>query len=251
METSVDEHTAIAGHRFTTNGHELSINYTKTRVMPVDAGLLERNRVISSCRHMLRAANQVKTMRTRVVKALEKLGGNCILVAGARSGEGRTLSAINLAISIAQQVDRTSLLVDADLRDPPNPMHAYFGWDRQPGLSGYLLGKVKVEDALVCPGINRMVVFPSGRQLDASSEALGGPRMAGLVAEMKARYDDRVILLDSPPLLERADALVLSRLVDGVILVVEAERTSTRDVEQCLELLADRPIIGTIFNKAR
>ena len=83
------------------------------------------------------------------------------------------------------------------------------------------------------------------------SEHLGSPRMKELVREMKTRYPERLIIFDSPPLLSFADTLIFSSMVDGILLVVEAEKTLAADIEKTMGLLRDKPLIGTVFNKAR
>jgi protein-tyrosine kinase len=158
------------------------------------------------------------------------------------------LIAANLAISLSQQIDGTVLLVDADLRKPS--IHELFELDVQGGLSDYLKKKAELPNLLVNPGIPRLVILPGGKPTNNSSELLGAPRMESLIKEMKERYPDRFIIFDSPPLLTGADALVLSRYMDGIIIVVEAEKTKKDDLARIFELLKDRPVIGTVFNKA-
>jgi Mrp family chromosome partitioning ATPase len=119
------------------------------------------------------------------------------------------------------------------------------------GLSDYLLREAEIPELLVHPDIDKLVFLPSGRPLPNPSEHLGSPRMKELVREMKTRYPERLIIFDTPPLLSYADTLVFSAMVDGIVLVVEAEKTSTRDIEKTMDLLRDKPLIGTVYNKAR
>jgi non-specific protein-tyrosine kinase len=102
------------------------------------------------------------------------------------------------------------------------------------------------------PGIERLVLLPAGRSLPNSSEMLGSPRMEMLVNDIKCRYpEDRVVIFDSSSLLTSADPLVLTRFVDGILLVVEEEKTTTDDLKKVMELLKDKPVIGTVMNKTR
>jgi non-specific protein-tyrosine kinase len=185
------------------------------------------------------------------------VGGNSVLITSANPYEGKTFTAINLGVSIAQQLDRTVLLVDADLRKHANKHHKdfaidFFGTDMNEGLSNYLLGQAEIPDLLVNPGIDRLVLLPAGRALPNSAELLGSPRMVRLVNDIKSRYsDDRVIIFDSSSLLTSADPLVLSRYVDGVLLVVENEKTTAEQLKKSTELLMDKPVFGTIMNKSR
>ncbi|MBN2232982.1 MAG: AAA family ATPase [Deltaproteobacteria bacterium] len=220
----------------------------KTRIREVSADLLRRHRVIASCVDSPFADN-VKVLRTRIITILERFSGNSLLITSPRENEGKTLTAVNLAISIAQEINRTTLLVDADLRRPS--VAAYFGFTEEHGLADYLLDKMELHDLLINPSIPKLTILPGGRPLGNSSEMLGSARAKKHFTEMKERYADRFLVFDSPALLSGADALVLSEYVDGILLVVEAERTPAAAVTKSLELLKDRPVIGTVFNKAR
>jgi len=222
--------------------------YSDTKVQNIDFQNLEGKRVISNCHDNL-IADRIKILRTQILQTIkEDNKGNTLLIASANPGEGRSLIAANLAISLSQQIDGTVLLVDADLRKPS--IHDLFELGVQKGLSEYLRKKVALPDVLVNPGIPRLVILPGGKPTDNSSELLGAPRMQSLVKEIKERYPDRFIIFDSPPLLTSADPLVLARYIDGIIIVVEAEKTKKDDLARIFELLKNRPVIGTVFNKA-
>ena len=152
-------------------------------------------------------------------------------------------------MSICLQVDRTVLLVDADLRRPA--IHRYLGLDTVEGLSDYLLFQAEIPNLLINPDIEKLIILPGGKALPNSTEVLGSPRMESLVKEMKERYPDRFIIFDSSALLARADPLVFSRYIDGFLLVVEAEKTSTKDVEKALDLLKEKTVVGIVLNKAK
>jgi non-specific protein-tyrosine kinase len=227
---------------------EVNPNYSVTKTIPVDPDILRRNKVISLF-HEESVTDQMKILRTQILGAMEQIGGNSLLVTSARPGEGKTLTAINLAISISYEVDHTVLLVDANLRSPC--VNAYLGLNVEKGLSDFLLQNGEIPDLLINPGIERLVILPGGRALPNSSELLGGPRMEALVAEMKKRYPDRFIVFDSSSLLMSADPLVCAGFTDGILLVVEAEKTPVNDVEKATGLLKDKKLIGTLLNKAR
>lgn len=228
--------------------HSLDPVYRQTRVEPANPGVLLDNKIFSLL-HGGVVSDEVKLLRTQVLQRLEELGGNSLLVTSARPGEGKTFTAVNLAVSIAHEVSRTALLVDADIRKPS--IHERFGLGNPAGLSDYLVAKAEVAQLLVNPGLPRLTLLPAGNSLDNSAELLGSPRMGDLVDELKHRYPDRVLVFDSPSLLTTADALVFSRQVDGVLLVVEAERTARADVARALELLGGCPIVGLVYNKSR
>jgi protein-tyrosine kinase len=241
---------AAARHATSSKLDRCDINptYECTEVVSVDPAFLRKKKVISLC-HENGVADQIKILRTQVLKGMKGFGGNSLLVTSANQGEGKTLTAINLALSICQELDRTVLLVDADLRAPS--IHRYFGFDGHAGLSDHLKVRANIADLLLNPGIPRLTILPAGKPLRNSSELLGAPRMESLVKEMKDRYPERFIIFDSSSLLTSADPLVFSKFVDGVLLVVEAEKTSKSDLERALQLLKDKPIVGTVLNKAK
>ena len=234
---------------------EVEICYSETKIKKIDESVLKKGKVISLF-HETEKIDQIKTLRTQIINHLNQVGGNSLLITSANPYEGKTFTAINLGVSIAQELDRTVLLVDADMRKH-NGKHKdfaldFFGTDMTEGLSNYLLGQAEIPDILVNPGIERLVLLPAGRPLSNSAELLGSPRMVMLVNDIKSRYaDDRIIIFDSCSILNSADPLVLSRYVDGILFVVEHEKTTTAQLEKAMELLKDKPLLGTVVNKSK
>ena len=234
---------------------ELQVSYSNTKVEHIDPRVLKKNKVISLF-HENEMTDQITILRTQVLNKLKEIGGNSLLVTSANPGEGKTFTAINLGVSIAQELDRSVLLVDADLKKPHKHHYDFaddfFGVDIRKGLSDYLLGQGEIPELLLNPGIPRLTILPGGKSLPNSSELLGSARMESLVFEMKNRYrDDRIVIFDSSSLLLSSDPLVFSRFVDGILLVVEVEKTSPNDLKRVMELLKDNVIIGTVMNKAK
>ncbi|SEM42795.1 non-specific protein-tyrosine kinase [Syntrophus gentianae] len=247
-KTSKDFEESLTQHRKDKREGTLAPVYLQTRKLPADFQHLKQNHIIPDCKGSA-AANRVKILRTKILNRMAKEGKNTLLITSANAGEGKTLTAINLAISISQEIDRTALLVDADLRKPS--IHNFFGFEISEGLSDYLKKDMPLSDLLVSPGIEKLVILPGGKALTNSSELLGSPRMESLVKELKERYSDLFIIFDSCSLLEYADPLVLSRFIDGILIVVEAEKTTKNDLKRTFELLKDKPVIGTLLNKLR
>ena len=234
---------------------EVDICYSETKIKKIDDSVLKKGKVISLF-HDIDKIDQIKTLRTQVLNHLTQVGGNSILITSANSYEGKTFTAINLGVSIAQELDRTVLLVDADLRKHygrhKDFATDFFGTDMNEGLSNYLLGQAEIPDLLINPGIDKLVLLPAGRPLSNSAELLGSPRMHMLVSDIKNRYrEDRIIIFDCASILSCADPLVLTRYVDGIILVVEEERTTEAELKKTIELLKDKPVFGTLMNKSR
>jgi capsular exopolysaccharide synthesis family protein len=175
-------------------------------------------------------------------------GWNVLGVTSAGSKEGKSLTAANLAISMAREPETTVLLVDADLRNPS--LHRYFGVDVEWGLADYLRSDLPIEDVLIAPGIERLLVLPGKSAVADSSELLGSRKMAALINECKSRYEIGCIIVDLPPILVGDDALVLSPCLDAALLVVDEGRTLAHELTRSLELLDRVKIIGTVLNRS-
>ena len=235
--------------------NEINICYSETKVKKIKETILKKGKVIS---HFPDVENvdQIKTLRTRILDYLKTINGNSFLVTSANPSEGKTFTAINLGVSIAQELKHTVLIVDGDLRKPTkyhkNFSMDFFGIEVEKGLSDYLLKKSEIHEILINPGIERLVVLPSGKAVPNSAELLSSPRMEKLAEDIKNRYPtDRIIIFDGSAILASADPLILSRYVDGILLVVEEKRTTIEDIKKTVEMLEDKPLFGTIINKAK
>jgi non-specific protein-tyrosine kinase len=175
-------------------------------------------------------------------------GKNTLMITSAKPGEGKTLTAINLAISFSHQFNKTVLLVDGDIKKPT--IHKYLGLEDGSGLADCLVNKTQITDGLVNPGMDRIVILRGGSPQTNSAELLGSEKMKALLKEMKERYPERFIIFDTSPVLTSADPLVLANLVDGILLVVEAEKTKKEEVLKVLEMFKNKTVIGTVFNKS-
>jgi capsular exopolysaccharide synthesis family protein len=190
-----------------------------------------------------------KILRTQVLQRMRENHWNILAVTSPGDAEGKTLTAVNLAISLAKEIGHTVLLVDGDLRHPN--VHTYFGVNSPRGLSDYLTDDVPLPELLFNPaGFDGFVVLPGGRALANSSEMLSSPKMVRLVEEMKTRYAARIIVFDLPPLLTAADVLAFAPYVDAVLLVVEENKTQADDLIYAQELLPKTNFIGTVLNKS-
>jgi capsular exopolysaccharide synthesis family protein len=224
------------------------ICYTHTRKVPVDVNTLVRHRLIAGGADPL-VVQAYKLLRTHILQKTFTEGHNTLMVVSPRPDEGKTLTAVNLAISMAQELDKTALLVDADLRAPA--IHKYFGLPVGPGLIDYLEGSKTIPELLVHPqGLDKLVLLPGGRPTEWAAELIRSGRMVELVKEVKNFYPDRYILFDLAPMLSYADALAFAPLVDGIIVVVEARQTPREDLMRMREMLAGYPVLGYVFNKA-
>ncbi len=225
-----------------------SLDYTQTRTVAPSLPAMRAHRIVTTTQGgpFLEA---YKILRAQILPRLQEHGWNVIGVTSPGKAEGKTLVAANLAISIAMDPNHTALLVDANLQTPE--VHRLFGIENR-GLADFLLDQVPFPDLLVHPQIDRLVVLPGGGPLQHSVEALTLPKMKALIEEMKYRYSSRIVLVDLPPLLNRADVLAVAPMLDAVLLVVEAGRTTENEVRQSFSLFnGDVPFLGTVLNKAK
>lgn len=218
------------------------------QIKHLDFRNMERNRIISVC-HGNTIADRIKILRTQIMHTMNERNENTLLIASAKNKEGRTTTAINLGIALSQQIDRTILLVDADLRNPS--IHTLLGFDVEKGLAHFLKGEASLSDIIIDPRIPRLNIIPGGGPIENSSELLDTEPMKMLFRQIKERCGHLFVIFDSPPLLTSADSLVLARYVDGIIIVVESEKTRKDELARVIELLKGRPIIGTVLNKVR
>lgn len=223
------------------------LHYTQTRIVPCDEDLLRQKRVLTSSQTD-EVASAYKVLRTQVLQRLRANQWNTIAVTSSRPGEGKTLTAINLAISLAREVNVTVMLVDVDLRRPS--VHKYFGYQPTYGLSDYLLHGRPLTDILFNPGIQRLVVLPGRESIGDSSEMLNTVPMQNLMQDLKKRYMRRVIIFDLPPLLNGDDVLVFAPQVDATLLVVAEGKTMRADLTNAQHLLQGTNFLGTVLNRS-
>ena len=222
--------------------------YTKTRTIDIPRAALRKRHIVSGfdpCSY----TEAFKILATRVSRLLREHHWTTVAVTSATEGEGKTLVAINLAISLAKDFEQTALLVEADLRKPS--VHDYFGLEAGLGLSDYLNADTPLEQLLVNPGIPHFVVLPGGTPQLHSSEMLGWDKTGKLVEELKARYPSRIVVFDLPPLLAVADVLAFAPHVEAALLVVEEGKTQADEIHRAAELLSSTHLIGTVLNKSR
>lgn len=224
------------------------IVYTQSRVVKLSQKVLAQNRVITN-QEQNRYSDVYKVLRTQVLRKLGERGANTLAITSPGPGEGKSLTALNLAISLAMEMDKTVLLVDADLRNPS--LHTLLGLGKVPGLSDYLTSDVALSDLLIHPAIPRLVVLPAGKSIANSTEMMSSQRMAKLVQELKTRYPSRYVLFDLPPLLNVADASVFVPLVEAAIMVVEEGVTQAEAAKRGAALMPQDRLIGTVLNKVQ
>ncbi|WP_439535605.1 XrtA-associated tyrosine autokinase [Methyloversatilis sp.] len=176
--------------------------------------------------------------------------GNLIMVTSSVPGEGKSFNSINLAMSIAMELDNTVLLVDADVARPS--VLNLLGLPPAKGLMDVLLDKtVTLSDVLLRTNIEKLTLLPAGMPHKNATELLASRSMKNLLVEIAHRYPDRIIVFDSPPLMVTTEAPVLAQSMGQLVLVVEAGRTTQTMVKQALAKVASCPVKMLVLNKAR
>jgi protein-tyrosine kinase len=225
------------------------ITYTQTRTVGLYPGWLSQNRVLTA-ESPDNVVQAYKVLRTQVHQRMRANGWRTLGVTSPRRGEGKTITAINLAISLAMERSHTVLLVDADLRQPS--VHTYLGLEIENGLREYLLGALPVEQILIHPMIRRMVVLPGSGPVPSSSEFLVSPIMLALVQELKRRYPARHVIFDLPPVMTGDDVLAFAPYLDSMLLVAEEGKTVRTDLARAAQLVQDsnHNLLGTVLNRS-
>lgn len=249
MEREVDAREPPAGsdgaHKNPPPMEQVAIQYSRTKVHKLDPVLLREHKVIfgDGDREGLTA---YKMLRTQVLQRMVVRNWNALAITSPAPGDGKTLTAINLAISLARELHHTVLLVDLDLRNPS--IHRYFGLEPQKGIDDYLLRGVPLDEILLNPGIERLVLLPARASVENSSEILASPSMGQLVQDLKNRYPSRMVLFDLPPILAADDSLSFAPHIDAILLVLRDGKTTRDELEHAMEILKDVTILGTVLN---
>jgi len=225
-----------------------SIQYTKTRTVNLDSEVLKENRIIMSHYNDPRA-NIFRVLRTNILKQLRENGWNSFFVTSASPGAGKTLVSINLAIAIALEGNQSVLLVEADFRRPN--IANYLGLQCEFGLIEYLAGIASLEQTLIHPSIENLVVLPIKDSKINYSELISSPKMVNFIKEIKSRYESRIIIFDIPPLFVADDALLFMPYVDAALLVVEDGKNTAEELQQSMNILEQTNLLGLVLNKSR
>jgi Mrp family chromosome partitioning ATPase len=226
----------------------IDIVYTETQVFEAEPKILEANRIINPSSRD-RAAAAFRMLRTQVMQRMDEHSWRSIAVLSPGNDDGKTTTAVNLAVTLASDLHHTVLLVDCDLKRPG--IAGMFGIEPKFGTDDVLRGDAHIAQCLYHPeGFHRLVVLPARGPLEHSSEALAGPQGRSLVADMRGRYPERIMVFDLPPVLGTDDALAFLPQIECALVVVAEHVTRRDDLLRCMELLRKTPIVGTVLNKA-
>ena len=223
------------------------ISFEQTKKIEVSNEIFRKNRIVAGIANDP-AGDIFKVLRTKILQKMRDHNWNVLAVTSPRPGNGKTLTATNLAISIAKDANYSVLLADLDFRRPK--IHQVFGFEPEYGLIDHFHKDKPLNELLIHPGLDSLVVLPAGKPVRHSSELLSAPKMLELSKELKERYPNRIIVIDLPPILQTDDALAYMPNVDACVLVVAEGETSPEDIKNSLKLIDEKKYLGSILNKS-
>jgi len=236
------QHTKVNHVSETTNSE--SRNYIE-----IDLGRLNQLGIVTPDQGKTQIAEQFRIIkRPLLTKAFSKKNNNLLMITSALAGEGKSFCAVNLAMSIASEMDHRVLLIDADVGKPSIPN--ILGFKNQQGLMDILIeDSVDVADVLIKTSIEKLSLISVGSIHPHATELLASQAMLMLLDELAQRYDDRIVIFDSPPVLLTSEARVLAQRMGQIVLVVEAERTTQQTLKHVIDQFDKNADISLIYNK--
>jgi exopolysaccharide/PEP-CTERM locus tyrosine autokinase len=193
------------------------------------------------------ASEQFRLLKNNILFPEKGNPPKTIMVTSASPHEGKSFVAANLAVSIAQSIDEYVLLMDCDLRSPT--IHTLFGYDdKGQGLSDYLANSIPLSSVLKKTSVNKLTLLTAGQIPSNPSELLSSDQMRRLLHEVKLRYNDRYVIIDTPPPYMTSETNAIARFVDGIILVVRQGKTRTKEVADILDIYGREKILGVVTN---
>ncbi len=192
-------------------------------------------------------SEQYRTLKTKLFQMRNSGSLRSVLVTSAAASDGKTLTAVNLALTIAQEIEQRVLLVDCDLRRPS--VHKALGFPKTDGLADFLSQEMDWSSVVLSTSIPNLCVIPAGTVPDNPAELLNTQKMREFLSSISHQFD--WVIIDSPPIVPLADAELLSSLVDGTLLVVRACKTPAESVTKAVQALKNGKILGVVFNGAQ
>jgi protein-tyrosine kinase len=213
----------------------------------LDADAMERNRVLLRVRDVS-VSRAYKILRTRVLRRMVANNWYTLGVTGTVAGEGKTITAVNLALALAQDPNAWVFLVDLDLQRPQ--LGSYLGMSYEYGLTDFLTGHAELEQVIYDIGIKRLAVVPNASPVETSSEHLRSARMADFANALEAQTPRRIVIFDMPPLNVSDDVLAFAPRVDSFLLVASQGHTARRTLANAKEVLSELNLLGVVLNRS-
>lgn len=214
----------------------------------IEPSVWAENKIIASFWNGIEA-DAYRLLRTRILQRMRQNNWNTIGVTSVHPLAGKTLTSINLAMTIAIDQNHSSILIDADLRRPS--VHRYLGFEPEYGIGEFIQSdELPLDKIAVGVGQEGLTVIPGKSQMHGSSELLTAPKLLGMVKQLKKINSNQILMFDLPPVFVGDDVVALSEQLDCVLLVVEDGVTSRKDLLSAHETLANSNVIGSVLNKS-
>lgn len=209
---------------------------------------MEQSRIVSAVDDRS-AKSAYNVLRTRVLQRMRSNEWQSILVTSPGPGEGKTLTASNLAISLARDVNQSVILVDLDLMRSSVAKYLGINVDIKSGVGDFLQGKASLSEIIYTPGeIERLALVPNREPVDNSSDLLGSPKMKELVSWLHQQSEGSILIFDMPPVLACDDVLTVCPLADAVLVVAAQGKTDRGELEKAMRMLSDFELLGVVLN---
>lgn len=228
-----------------------STNAESRNYIAIDLNRLNQLGIVTPDQGKTQVAEQFRIIkRPLLTKAFIKKNNNLVMITSALAGEGKSFCAVNLALSIASEMDHRVLLIDADVARPTIP--SILGFQNKIGLMDILIeDSIDVVDVLMKTSIEKLSLISSGSTHPHATELLASQTMLMLLDELAQRYNDRIVIFDSPPVLLTSEARVLAERMGQIVLVVEAEQTTQQTLKHVINQFGASSDISLIYNKDR
>ncbi len=221
----------------------IHINEIKTRPVTIDPTL------VTGLSPQSMESEQFRLLKNNILFPEKGIVPKCIMITSTAPGEGKSFVAANLAIALSQSIDEYVLLMDCDLRSPT--IHSMFGYNDTCGLSEYLSKAKPLSSLLVNSFLDKLTILPAGQIPSNPSELLSSEQMRRLIHEVKLRYSDRYIIIDTPPPSLTSETSVISRQVDGIVIVIKQGQTRKKDILNIIDIYGREKILGVVYNFAK
>lgn len=225
---------------------QIPVNEPKAVTTGASMNTIDKN-LVSINKPYSMEADLFKVLRGKILFPVSGKPPRSILVTSAVPGDGKSFIASNLAVNMAQNIDETVLLVDCDLRRPS--IHKNFGFNHVKGLSEHLTNNTKLDHLFLKTVAEKLTLLPAGKPPANPSEILSSAKMVDLIEELKSRYDDRYLIIDSPPPLMAPETSAIAKRVDGIIVVIKCGSTPLDLLEEMISSLGKEKIIGAVINQ--
>ena len=220
--------------------HDIAVDHPPRAIADLDTHL------VAALAPASLAAEQYRSLRTRIKRVENGRALRAIAVTSPNKGDGKSLTAANLALTMAQEFNQRVLLIDCDLRRPT--VHQLFGLSDGPGLGDVLMNVAELDQALVHLPDHHLTVLPAGLPPSRPAELLGSATMRRLLDTLRTRFDR--ILIDVPPVAPLADLHILAPMVDGLLMIVRAGVTPKPAIERALAGLDASKVLGLVLNES-